>query len=206
MQWRSNKFLRVVGELRSGVTPAIAEQDLTAILRRAPEESRGVRVQLVPLKEDLVGNLRVPLIVTLAAAALILIVASINVAALLLARAVKRRPEMALRLSLGADLPRIARQLVTEATVLSAAGCAAGLLLAWIVLRLLAQVSTLSLPRLDSVHLNLPALAATIAIASITDIVVRVVTGAEFLPIAVISCVAVSRRRDRRDVVYRYLL
>ena len=170
MQWRSNKFLRVVGQLRPGVTPAMAEQDLTAILRRAPEEPRDVRVQLVPLKEDLVGNLRVPLIATLAAAALILIVASINVAALLLARAVKRRPEMALRLSLGADLPRIARQLITEATVLSAAGCAAGLLLAWIVLRLLAQVSTLSLPRLDSVHLNLPALAATIAITSITTL------------------------------------
>jgi predicted permease len=170
MQWRTNKFLRIVGELRPGVTPAMAEQDLTAILRRAPEEPRDVRVQLVPLKEDLVGDLRVPLIATLAAAALILIVASINVAALLLARAVKRRPEMALRLSLGADLPRIARQLVTEAAVISAAGCAAGLLLAWIVLRLLAQVSTLSLPRLDSVHLNLPALAATIAIAGITTL------------------------------------
>jgi putative ABC transport system permease protein len=170
MQWRSNKFLCVVGELRPGVTPAMAEQDLTAILRRAPEEPRDVRVQLVPLKEDLVGNLRVPLIATLAAAALILIVASINVAALLLARAVKRRPEMALRLSLGADLPRIARQLVTEASVLCAAGCAAGLLPAWIGLRLLAQISTLSLPRLDGVHLNLPALAATIAIASISTL------------------------------------
>src|SRR4029077_4132296 len=170
MQWRGNKFLRVVGELRPGVTPTMAQEDLTATLRRVPEEPRDVRVQLVPLKEDLVGNLRVPLIATLAAAALILIVASINVAALLLARAVKRRPEMALRLSLGADLPRIARQLVTEATVLTAAGCAVGLLLAWIALRLRAQISTLPIPRLDSVHLNLPALVATIAIATVTTL------------------------------------
>jgi putative ABC transport system permease protein len=165
MQWRSNKFLRVVGELRPGVTPAMAEEDLTAILRRVPEEPRDVRVQLTPLKEDLVGNLRLPLIATFAAAALILVVAVINVAALLLARAVKRQSEMALRLSLGADLPRIAQQLVTEATVLSAAGCALGLFFAWSGLRLLAQVSSLSLPRLESVHLNAPALITTIGIA-----------------------------------------
>src|SRR5205085_11653693 len=88
MQWHGNKFLRVVGELKPGVTPAMAEEDLTAILRRVPEEPRDIRVRLVPLKDDLVGNLRVPLIVTLAAAALILIVASINTAALLMARGI----------------------------------------------------------------------------------------------------------------------
>ena len=166
MQWRGNKFLRVVGELHPGVTPAMAEEDLTAILRRVPEEPRDVRVQLVPLKEDLVGNLSLPLVAALVAAALILIVAIINVAALLLARAVKRQSEMALRLSLGADLPRIAQQLVTEAAVLSAAGCALGLFFAWSALRLLAGASSLALPRLESVHVNAPALITTIAIAS----------------------------------------
>jgi predicted permease len=168
MQWRGNKFLRVIGELRPGVTPTMAEEDLTAILGHVPEEPRDVRVQLVPLKEDLVGSLRVPLIVTLGAAALILLVASINVAALLLARAVKRQSEMALRLSLGASLARIARQLVTEAAVLCVVGCGLGLLLAWSALRLLAHLSSLSLPRLDEVHLNAPAFAATIVIASAT--------------------------------------
>jgi predicted permease len=170
MQWRANKFLRVVGELRPGVTPKMAEEDLTAIIRRAPDEPRDVRVQLVPLKEDLVGNLRAPLIATLGGAALILVVASINVAALLLARAVKRRPEMALRLSLGAGLGRIARQLITEATVLNGAGCGLGLLLAWSALRLVAQLPSLPLPRLDEVHLNTPALAVTILIASATTV------------------------------------
>ena len=170
MQWRANKFLRVVGELRPGITPKMAEEDLTAIIRRAPDEPRDVRVELVPLKEDLVGNLRAPLIATLGAAALILVVASINVAALLLARAVKRRPEMALRLSLGAGLGRIARQLITEATVLNSAGCALGLLLAWGALHLVAQLPNLPLPRLDEVHLNTPALAVTILIASATTV------------------------------------
>src|SRR5207248_1040040 len=89
MQWRGNKFLRVVGELKPGVTPAMAEEDLTAILRRLPEEPRDLRVHLVPLKQDLVGNVRLPLLATFGAATLILMVACINVAALLLARAVK---------------------------------------------------------------------------------------------------------------------
>jgi putative ABC transport system permease protein len=166
MQWRGNKFLHVVGELKPGVSPAMAEEDLTAVLRRAPEEPRDVRVHLVPLKQDLVGNVRVPLYATLGAATLILMVACINVAALLLARAVKREGEIAVRLSLGAGLPRIAQQLVTEAMLLSAAGCAVGLLIAWSVLRLLVRVPNLPLPRMDGVHLNGPALFATIAIMS----------------------------------------
>jgi putative ABC transport system permease protein len=166
MQWRGNKFLRVVGELRPGVTPAMAEEDLTAILRRVPEEPRDVQVHLVPLKDDLVGNVRMPLYATLGAAALILMVACINVAALLLARMVKREGEIAVRLSLGAGLPRIAQQLITESMLLSAIGCTVGLLIAWGVLRLLVRVPNLPLPRMDSVHLNGPAMGATIAIAS----------------------------------------
>ena len=170
MQWRSNKFLRVIGELRPGVTPAMAEEDLTAILRRAPEQPADVRVQLVPLKDDLVGNVRVPLFATQAAAALILIVACINVAALLLARAVKRQGEMALRLSLGASFVQIGRQLVIEAMLLSAIGCAAGLSLAWSLLRVLTTIPNLPLPRLDAVHLNAPALLVTLVIAVATTL------------------------------------
>ncbi|HEY7000377.1 MAG TPA: ABC transporter permease, partial [Candidatus Udaeobacter sp.] len=171
MQWRGNKFLRVMGELRPGVTPAMAEEDLTAILRRVPEEPRDVQVHLVPLKEDLVGNVRMPLYATLGAAALILMVACINVAALLLARMVKREAEIAVRLSLGAGLPRIAQQLVTESMLLSAIGCTVGLLTAWGVLRLLVRVPNLPLPRMDSVHLNGPALLATIVIATAMTVV-----------------------------------
>ena len=166
MQWRGNKFLRVMGELKPGITPAMAEEDLTSILRRVSEEPRDVQVHLVPLKQDLVGNVRLPLYATLGAAALILMVACINVAALLLARAVKREREIAVRLSLGAGLPRIAQQLVTEALLLCAAGCAFGLMIAWSVLRILVRVSNLPLPRMGDVHLNAPALLATVAIAS----------------------------------------
>ena len=142
----------------------MAQEDLTAILRRVPEEPRDVQVHLVPLKEDLVGNVRMPLYAMFGAAALILMVACINVAALLLARAVKRQTEMAVRLSLGAGLRRIRQQLVTEAMLLSAAGCMVGLLIAWSVLRLLVRNPNLPLPRIDQVHLNGPALLATAAV------------------------------------------
>lgn len=164
MQWRSNKFLNVIGELRPGITPSMAGEDLTAILRRVPEEPRDVRVGLVSLKEELTGNVRVPLVATLAGASLILIVACINVAALLLARAVKRQSEMAVRVSLGAGRGRIVQQLLSEAMLLSAAGCAAGLLFAWSVLRVLPTFTDLPLPRADGVHLNGPALLITLAI------------------------------------------
>jgi putative ABC transport system permease protein len=170
MQWRGNKFLRVVGELKPGVTPAMAEEDLTAILRRVPEEPRDVRVRVVPLKQDLVGNVRLPLLATFGAATLILVVACINIAALLLARSVRRQTEMAVRLSLGAGLRRIMQQLVTEAMLLSAAGCMVGLLIAWSVLRLLAQIPSLPLPRIDEVHLNGPALFAAVAVVIATTL------------------------------------
>jgi putative ABC transport system permease protein len=180
MQWRGNKFLRVVGELRPGVSPAMAEEDLTSILRRVPEEPRDVQVHLIPLKEDLVGNVRMPLYATLGAAALILMVACINVAALLLARMVKREGEIAIRLSLGAGLPRIAQQLVTESVLLSAIGCMFGLTIAWGVLRLLALVPNLPLPRMDSVHLNGAALLATIAIATAITVLFGWISSAGF--------------------------
>jgi predicted permease len=168
MQWRGNKFLHLTSELKPGVTPKMAEEDLTAILRRAPEEPRDVRVHLVPLKQDLVGSVSLPLYATMGAAVLILMVACVNVAALLLARAVKRSREIAVRLSLGAGLPRIIQQLVTEGMLLSAAGCALGLLIALSVLRLLARMPSLPLPRFDQVHLNTPALLVTAAIAIAT--------------------------------------
>jgi putative ABC transport system permease protein len=165
MQWRENKFLRVIGELRPEVSPNVAEQDLTSILRRAPWESADTKVALVPLKDDLVGNVRLPLQVTLAAVLVVLVVTCINVAALLLAKAVRRQTEMALRLSLGASQWRITRQLLVEAMLLSALSFPLGLLLGWSGLHLIGQFPGLQLPRMESIHLNAPVLLVTAAIS-----------------------------------------
>jgi len=77
---------------------------------------------------------------------------------------------MALRLSLGASFMRIGRQLVVEAALLSAIGCAAGLALAWSLLRVLTTIPNLPLPRLDAVHLNAPALLVTLAVTAATTL------------------------------------
>jgi len=170
MHWRENKFLRVIGELRPRISRQVAEQDITGILRRAPGESQDVRVQLVPLKDDLVGNVRLPLQVSVVAVFIVLLVTCINVAALLLARAVKRQSEMALRLSLGASRWRIAREFLTEAMLLSLFSVPLGFLIGWSLLRVAASVSQLQLPRLEGVHLNLLVLCATAAIATVTTL------------------------------------
>src|SRR5262249_9945796 len=165
MQWRENKFLRVIGELRPDVSPRVAEQDLTGILRRAPGEPADVHVDLIPLKDDLAGSVRLPLQVTLAAVFIVLLVTCINIAALLLARAVKRQTEIAVRLSLGASQWRITRQLLIEAMLLSGLSFPLGLLLGWGGLRLLGQSLGLQLPRIESLHLNLPVLGATAVVS-----------------------------------------
>lgn len=165
MKWRGNKFLNVMGRLKPGVTPDAAAEDLTAILRRAPGEPPDVRVQLVPLKDDVVGGVHVQLQIIMAATALVLLIACINIAALLLVRSTRRGAEVALRVSLGAGPRRLAQQFMAEGLVLSASGCALGVLAGWFGLRLMGRLPGLELPRMEGVHLNGAALLTTAAIA-----------------------------------------
>lgn len=165
MKWRSNKFLTIIGRLKPGITPAMAQQELTGIRRRAPGEPHDVQVQLTPLKDDLVGTVRTQLRMIMLSVALVLFVACLNIAVLLLARSARRSGEMALRLSLGAEPKRLLQQLTVEGFVLAAVACAPGVLLAWFALHLLPSLPGLSLPRLDGIHLNATVLLVTGAIA-----------------------------------------
>lgn len=170
MKWRSNKFLSVMGRLNPSVSPAMAEAELTGILRRAPGEPPDVHVQLVPLKEDLVGSVRTQLRIIVLAVMLVLLVACINVAALLLARSARRSAEMAVRLSLGAGRRRLRQQLLTEGCVLTVLACSPGIFAAWLALRLLPRLPALGLPRLDGIHLNGAALLVTAGVAVLTTL------------------------------------
>ncbi|MGA7630135.1 MAG: ABC transporter permease [Terriglobales bacterium] len=181
MNWRANKFLDVVARLKPGVSRSVAEQQLTAILRRAEGEPNDVQVQLTPLKDFIVGPVTKQLSIIMAGVALVLLVTCMNTAALLLSRAVKRSPELAIRLGLGASRARIRQQLLVEGLLLSAIGGALGLALASMSVGLVKQIPGLALPRLDGLHLNVPAVSISICLVALTSVLFAV------LPASVLS-------------------
>lgn len=186
MNWRANRFLDVIGRLKPGVTRSVAEQQLTAILRRAEGEPKDVQVQLTPLKEFIVGPVARQLDIIMAAVVVVLLVTCLNVAALLLSRAVKRTPELAVRLGLGASRGRIRQQLLVEGLLLSAIGGSLGIILASTSVGLVRQIPGLALPRIEGLHVNVAALWASVAIIVLTSIAFAV------LPASVLSGIDIS--------------
>ena len=126
--------LDIVGRLAAGATPAQAESEIGVIAQRIEEQypsySHDWRVQVVPLHEATVQNVRLRLFVLFGAVGILLLVACANVATLMLNRAATRQSELAIRLSLGATPIRILRQVLTESVVLAIVGGTLGVLLA----------------------------------------------------------------------------
>ncbi|MDR3737936.1 MAG: ABC transporter permease [Terracidiphilus sp.] len=138
---RSCHGLMGIGRLRDGVTETAAREEMKAIAaqleRQYPDSNRGQGASVMPLAQAFMGDLRTVLLALLGGAALLLLIACLNVANLLLVRAEKRRREMAVRGALGASRVRLARQCVTESTVLTVAGAVLGLVLAQAAMRVL---------------------------------------------------------------------
>ena len=132
---RDSAWWNVVARLRPGVTREEAQREMdtiaTALAAEYPRSNDGRGVLVVPLREHLMGNIRLPLILMLAAVVLVLGIGCANVASLLLARGMDRARELAIRSALGAGRLRLVRQLVLESLLLSAVAAAAGLALAW---------------------------------------------------------------------------
>lgn len=157
-----------VGRLRDGVTVAQANAEIGAIARRIHETSNEPGdyllddAAILPLRDSITGSARPALLILLGAVGFLLLVACANVANLMLAQASARERELAIRSALGAPRGRLVRQFLTEASVLSLIGGSLGVLGAFSGVAALIALAPDSLPRLDSVSLNAPALAFAI--------------------------------------------
>ena len=171
---RRSDFLVVVGRLRAGVAPSEAQQELSTIMRRLeaeyPQTNSGWGVELLGLQEEMVGPIRPALMLFMGAVALVLLIACANVANLMLARVAAREREVTIRAALGASRRRLVRQILTESVVLALIGGGVGLLLAAWGVQALKSLDSATIPRLDEIGLNLPALTFALVLSLGTGI------------------------------------
>jgi predicted permease len=176
---RGNRVLvSGIGRLKAGLTLAQAQVRLTAMAQEVrhdfptdyPPQAQWT-IEIQPLQETLVGNVRPMLLVLLGAVILIVFIVSLNIANLLLARASGRQQEMAVRLALGASRGRMVRQMLTESILLSLIGGAAGIVTAVATLRFVLRFMPSNLPRLSEVRIDWVVLAFALLISILTGLV-----------------------------------
>jgi predicted permease len=148
--------LRLFARLAPNVTVPRARAEMTALAAALEQKPTGEdpHVNITPLQERVVGDVRSSLLILLAATVFVLLIACANVAHLQLVRAATREREIALRTALGASRARVVRQLLTESAILCAAGAAAGLLLGYAGVRVLVSLAPANLPRVSTVVMD----------------------------------------------------
>jgi predicted permease len=172
---RTGMGMDAVGRLNPGVTLAQAKSDMDSVAQHLaetyPDIDKGQGITLVPLKENVVGDIRPFLLVLLAAVAFVLLIACANVASLLLARSTGRGREFAIRAALGASPGRVIRQLLTESCLLSLVGGILGLLLAGWGTKAAIRAIPEALPRADSIGVDATVLGFAFAVSMFTGII-----------------------------------
>ena len=176
-QNRDHEDYNIIGKLKPGVSIQQAQAEMDTITSRLRHEypevyppNGDLTFSIVPLLEQVVGNVRHTLYLLLGAVGFVLLIACANLANLQLSRAVARQKEMAVRSALGASRLRIVRQLLTESMLLAFAGGAMGIAIAFLALRCVQLLGPQSVPRLSDVGIGPTALAFTFLICVLSAI------------------------------------
>ena len=177
---RTGQNWRVLARLRDGITLAQARRETSAIARslkvRYGDETWMVDAHLVPLREQIVGDVRPALVLLLGASGCLLLIACANVVNLLVARMATRQGELALRLALGAGRGRLVRQFLIESLVLSAGGCVVGVAAGAAGLQALLALEPGRLPRVAEIGLHWPVLLFALAVSVACAVALGVLT------------------------------
>ena len=165
----AGRYLRSVARLKRGVSVERAQTELATIASRLaeahPDFNSHWSVNLVPIAEQVVGQVRRPLALLSGVVVVVLLIACANVANLQLAQATARKREIAVHAALGANALAIGRQFLAESVLMSLVGAILGVLLAWWGTAVLATLAVTSVPRMEEVQLDSRALAFTLAVS-----------------------------------------
>lgn len=172
---RGASYLFYYARLAGGVQIPAAEAEIAALSREYDSAHTGFgdvdrAMRVAPLRDSLVSDVRLTLLVLLGAAGFVLLIASANIANFLLARALARAREVAIRASLGASRGRLLTQFLTESVLLASFGAALGVLLSWWSMSLMARMSPDLLPRAGEIRLDGAVLAFSAALAIVTGL------------------------------------
>jgi len=170
---RGSHFVNAIGRLKPGFTGPQAAADFNIIADRLAQqhgENKGWHINLRPLHDEIVGKSSGTLLVLQAAVVFVLLIACVNLASLMMVRAVAREREIAVRTALGAGRARLIRQTLAESLLLSLLGGAAGLLLASLGIKLLIFLAPAQLPRLQATTIDGSVLFFTLGVSTLTGI------------------------------------
>jgi putative ABC transport system permease protein len=181
-QIRSIHDYLVIARLKQNVSQDQAQAEMSTISSRLeqqyPEENKGWGAVVIPLREDIVGDIRLALLVLFCAVGFVLLIACANVANLMLARGANRQREIAVRIALGAGRARLIRQLLTESVLLAVSGGVLGLLLAVWGSRMLVRLG--SLPNSGDIGIDTWALGFTLLVSFGAGIIIGIVPALQF--------------------------